>query len=708
MIASTAMAGGLIAQQIGSNGLSQAQQSQLQRDKILFLDKSYRQIFEPYVFSDKPVFITADSVLNAWHVLFEESIRVMEERFSSDLPYALDKALAAIPAEAPEGMTAETYEKASRRAKLTLGVASKLSGGKWSGGKELDDLIAADVRQAEEAKGISLPEWLRGDSCGIAGFDYATFRPVGFYSGNPGMERYFRAVRWLQTVPFDLKREDHAAAMALVIAAFEDSRTVFEISEAFGELLGDGDSLDARMLTDFPNHSYPFRISDWLDSLKRWANEEEFTKAVAKPAVVLAARAMPDVDLFNLTTNEKRRFPDALEAAVLFGSPLAERLLEHDKQVIPVVSEARKQWLDGRSIYRDYAACLSELFDHPEPEAPDFMKSEAWQRKCLNTSLAGWAQFRHTWSLQGKVNVHFFGLVDNSPVGFVEPNPEFYRHLASLSARLQKFFANHQERPLSSIDVSRKAEDLIPLIRATIEPKAKMKQAIDKGLEPTKEVADAYQDAMREACKDLGFFEAALGEAGGSLSCYGDNTGFHVTAFSDPVGLLELMQKIAKGEGINEVMVKLEPVLRGGTKQDRWVDLMAICHDLETLAHKQLRGVAPENDEVNFIRSYGEKLANVMFYGGNSWLAPKDDAPRVTAVFNQPGEGFLMAGIGKPQEIRVLYPWKGREIECFGAVMPFREMRSSTNLTDVEWKNLLQSPSKPETPAWLKPVTSPQ
>lgn len=233
-------------------------------------------------------------------------------------------------------------------------------------------------------------------------------------------------------------------------------------------------------------------------------------------------------------------------------------------------------------------------------------------------------------------------------------------------------------------------------------------QARDAGTEPNIHDRTACDNILKEVQEDLAFFGQAFGGSDGSLSFSGNPKGGYALGIRDPDLLLAALENISNGEGINEVMAKLEADTPEEPFQDRWVDLMEICHQLETLAHKQLRGVAPENDEVNFIRSYGEKLANVMFYGGNSWLAPKDDAPRVTAVFNQPGEGFLMAGIGKPQEIRVLYPWKGREIECFGAVMPFREMRSSTNLTDVEWKNLLQSPSKPETPAWLKPVTSPQ
>ena len=132
--------------------LTDAERVQLQRDKLIITDRSYRQVFTPYIYSPKPVFITTDSVLNAWHVLLEESIRVMEERFSWELPAGLDKALESLPKVAPDGMPQAQFEAATRRAKLVLGTSSKLAGGNWSGGKELDELIAIDVRRAEEAK----------------------------------------------------------------------------------------------------------------------------------------------------------------------------------------------------------------------------------------------------------------------------------------------------------------------------------------------------------------------------------------------------------------------------------------------------------------------------------------------------------------------------------------------------------------------------
>jgi hypothetical protein len=673
----------------GNHELTDADRSQLQRDKLIITGRTYQQVFSPYVYSGKPVFITTDSVLNAWHVLFEESVKALEEGFSIALPDSLDRALDAIPKEAPDGMTPELFEPAARRARLVLGTATKLAGGKWSGGKELDDLIAADVRRAEEARELALPEWLakEGHSIGER-FDYAVFRPAGIYAGNPRMERYFRAVRWLQTVTFDLNRDDHLAAMELVVSALDGSDTVFRIAETFNSLLGGGDSIDAQALTK-NGSSYPYDRSEWRSK-----------EPGRRFAVVLAARTLPDLNAFRKTTGAGRLFPKTLEAAVLFGSPLAGKLLSGEDAVLAIIRDERAALKDNSSFYGRYAECLADLFADTEPGAPDFMNSEAWRRKSLNTCLAGWAQFRHAWSLQGAEDAVWRGVGDSNPVGFVEPNPEFFRHLGSLVSLSYHIFDHCGGLSITSRDVSRRAADLIPLINILAESHAA--KAEDAA---TPDERNLTHLAHGLACDELSFLVPALTGAGG-LTTVPSGSGMRVVRISDPESLIPVLTLIAEGEGMDDVMKQLAPYLVKSESQSRWHELIGICHQLETLAHKQLRGVEPAEDEVGFIKSYGQRLGRVMLYDGNSWQDPRDDAPRITAVFNQPGHGFLLAGVGRAREIRVLYPWKGREIECHGAVMPFLEMHSDRHLTDAEWITILDGNERPQTPDWLKPVTS--
>ncbi len=109
----------------------------------------------------------------------------------------------------------------------------------------------------------------------------------------------------------------------------------------------------------------------------------------------------------------------------------------------------------------------------------------------------------------------------------------------------------------------------------------------------------------------------------------------------------------------------------------------------------------------SILEDYGERLAGVMLYGGNSYLIPRDDAPRVVDVHhnpNDPERPYLEVGIDRPRAVYILYPGKAGEYLCRGAVLPYHEFQSARRLTDGEWKALLDGDARPQVPAWLAPA----
>jgi hypothetical protein len=67
----------------------------------------------------------------------------------------------------------------------------------------------------------------------------------------------------------------------------------------------------------------------------------------------------------------------------------------------------------------------------------------------------------------------------------------------------------------------------------------------------------------------------------------------------------------------------------------------------------------------------------------------------------------LEVGISRPRALYLLYPVKGGEILCRGAVMPYYEFVHDSRLTDVEWKSLLDSDKRPKSPDWIAPIIAP-
>ncbi|MFN0129054.1 MAG: DUF3160 domain-containing protein, partial [Verrucomicrobiales bacterium] len=196
------------------DGLTTEQRGQLARDKIIVTGETWRQIFSPYIFAGQPVFITSDSVLHAYHVLLEESAAQMESRQALRIAAELEGMLAQIKPEPADGASAEAID----RAWLVLGTAARLAGSHWSGGAAVDEIIAAEAKRVEAAEGLHLPAWMKPGH-GLEALDYRVFKPAGFYTRSASLQRYFRALRWLQIVPFRIRDAEELAAASVLGAA---------------------------------------------------------------------------------------------------------------------------------------------------------------------------------------------------------------------------------------------------------------------------------------------------------------------------------------------------------------------------------------------------------------------------------------------------------------------------------------------------------
>jgi hypothetical protein len=201
-----------------------------------------------------------------------------------------------------------------------------------------------------------------------------------------------------------------------------------------------------------------------------------------------------------------------------------------------------------------------------------------------------------------------------------------------------------------------------------------------RGAKGFKKLSDEHRDQARKLAKDLGQSDPGSLERPEQFGALLD-------------GLRK--QRDRKARRVIETGVVLGP---------RWHALRKCCARLECLSHKQLRGRAFAGDESTFLANYGKSLGWIMFYDGNSYKSPRDDAPRVVDVFAGAGK-FLEVGIAKPRTIYVLYPWQGKDVLCRGAVLPYHEFLHNKRLTDEEWRNLLKTSSAPAPPAWAKTLT---
>jgi hypothetical protein len=632
-------------------GLSADEIAQLGHDKILIEDRQYRQAFEVYdeLFSGnrwdagQPLFITSDSLLNAFHVLFEDSFRDWELCRAEHLRPSLESVLKQARENIRLGRFSLTeLSDGWRHAQLVVGPALRLLGtSRDFFDRDCQEEIEQQVGKIRAAEEVELPGWLGPVTGDLLALDYRRCRPVGFYADDPRLADYFRAVRWLQMVPFRPERDTELTAIALLGCGLTDLRglsvqrffsnrddwfiaddaTLSDGQNEFEGLLryGSGEWRVALQRLRFSLERIPpGRLRERINAdLRAASSDSPRAKLEEIRFRILPAYRLPESVLFQ-QIGEGDRMPGALEVATMLGSDFARR---HARGITAETLDAALKKIGGEwsplasnmtwdSWYNDYLRVLSRLFTAPDPDAPAFIGNNAWAAKSCQTVLASWAQVRHSFTLQAKESARFSGLMPMPP-GFVEPNPEFFGRLADLAARTQ--------------GILRKAE---------IFGNRKLIQPVEGAPPPDRNLV---------------------------------------------------------------IVPAVEPL------DERWQDFERTARRLEAMAHKQLRRQPWNEEEKQFIHGYGGHLAFAMGVIGPL----HDDTPRWAEVHRDPQKDRSVAvGIGRPRLIHVLYPWNGTEILCRGAVLPFYEYQSQARLTDPEWQQLLDSPQAPPLPEWIAPYVA--
>jgi hypothetical protein len=664
------------------------------------------------------VFVTSDSLLNAFHVLYEESLGQLEKANSQKLRRILkfvwanlegcDKTL---KAERPLAAAAEV------RARVLVATAMRLLGDEPEPiEKSIAAMVKEEAARVESATGRLKPKWLGPPDQGFMALDYTRFRPRGFYAATPALEGYFRAVSWLQAVPFRANQDEELLSILLLgncitadrlVRDHEIARDVDAYFDCFSRLLGEPDTWG--LLTAAHAVQDSSAIDGSRDGLAR-VQEALSDRREKAPAIndqialvpntpgrlpepsfrMIPAYRTPDAVCFQRTTAAgtfRRPLPTGLEVCAALGSPFARSRLaaEEEGRLLAEIDRCKALYSRG-SLYCDYMQCLSALLAKPEPEAPAFMSSEAWRVKSCQTALAGWAQLRHTWVLQAKESAVALG-ADFPPSGFVEPAPEFFSRMAALVAETELVL---QRAGALSLDKQQMAAE-IRTVTDLLEKAAAGREGVE-GLRQLSRGAKAQITSVGEIIMAMADADKIT-----------EDLPKHIVA------MRKLADELEQGRIPADPQVAKAIELNSQRLAGLWRSLETLCRRLESLAHKQLRGAPINDEEDRFIRYYGKKLANVMFYGNDACHLPDDDAPRISDVFTNPNTGqVLEVGVGQPRAMYVLYPFQGVEVLCLGAVMPYYEFAHATRLTDEEWMGLLDSRDRPKPPEWLTPILSPR
>jgi hypothetical protein len=715
----------------------------LQQDKIVITQLSYRQIFEPYLNADRPIFITSDTVLNAYHVLLMESIGRYEQVNARRLPEILkllwdqiapeeepatkkgDQQRVGIRQEGTSPATAgassylEVKRQAEKRARIVIAVAMKLMGdNSIRVDQTLRPVVESEVRRINRAKGLHRPKWIGETDSEYKGLDYSLFQPHGFYARSERLEGYYRAMRWLQSVPFRIHKDEELLSILILgktlfsqnFSSPADRRKIENFLQCQRDFHGQENARDllfaAQIIGDRPADLKTVR--DYL--LPTASNTEDDKSDGGITAIggqeqiqrtplsfyIIAPRRLPDIVLFQSTTalqGMHRSWPSGLEICALLDSEFARRQLTANlsaqyRDSLLAKIDRFKDRLVSDSLYNQYLNSVAALLDPPEPDAPAFMFKQTWQIKSCNTVLSSWVQSRNFLPDKIRQTDHTNDeTVGELPPGFVEPEPEFFARLYDLIER---------------------TKEILERCGAFLAPRHVFAQNLRTfaGL-----IKNERYPQPAEQKPDLAQPEQSIIDRSIMILSTLDNVRFSTEEYMSQrrktvARVLSIADEVEKGTYEDEPTYQALVIETSVDLKRLWQTLGNVCRRLEVMAHKQLRGISFNDRETYFLADFGRRLAAVMLYGGGH--GPKDDAPAIIVFYsNTRKRGYLHGAVARPRELLVMYPFQGREILCRGAVLPYFEFVSGRLLSGREWLKRLDSDERPASPEWIKSILAP-
>lgn len=471
--------------------LSAAQRKRLAQNGFVVspgLEKEFFTVYEKARYTNVPIFVTSDSLLHVYHLLFDKVLRTAEVQYFIPLLRDLNKALLLRAEDEYKVLQGTGWEDAARRTVAFVGVASRLLDPSVQVPDYAADLVEAELALVEDAAGIFPSPLFPGLEFGE---DYTQYIPRGHYTRREELKAYFKSMMWYGRMTFRLTTEDPEvgraetrAALLLVHAlrtadigyrpALEawadlynptvffvgrsDDLTVLQYGEVMDQVYGQDVTVtglaDEALLGAFIEQAKklpPPRIMGMV--IMDTDDEEETTKGLR----FMGQRFVPDAYIFGQliygnvgTPGHRRGLPKGLDIPAAMGSERAYQILDEMGETAyenyPEQMAEVQKWVSGLSVeewtetlYNSWLYSFQPLLGVPGQGHPAFMQSPAWVDKQLHTVLGSWAELKHDTILYAKQVYAEMGAgpMPPQPVpprGYVEPVPHFYARLAALTA----------------------------------------------------------------------------------------------------------------------------------------------------------------------------------------------------------------------------------------------------------------------------------
>ena len=455
---------------------SQQLAQQLAQDGFAIVPAQNEQLFHVYEQNDYrclPSFVTTDLYLQLYHLYFDCLMREVEEHKLAGLMADLSRRLYDAMHRQAERAEDDELRRLAHHNAVYFAVAYELLTGRQ---------IADATEQAEAKKEVdAVMSSENGTSQFMADyqevqFAYSLFRPRGHYTRNEALQRYFRGMMWLQTVPFGLNHADEVKEAVMIAYALQEDKVAQKdydvVNLLVTHLMGLPDNLSivqvqqevrkrgllqAELIASEPG------MADLTEALNEIGNTQtrirpKFESTSHNKICLMPQRYQPDAEVLQEMVDydndpTERATPKGLDFMAAMGVSAAERILTEEGQkwkgFKPMLEKMKQRmgevnWQE--SIATQWMQTVKTV-NQKDKGLPYFMATDEWDLKNLNAALSSWAELKHDAILYAKqpFGAECGGGGPPDPVvkGYVEPNVAFWKKALELLDNTANLLTEH-------------------------------------------------------------------------------------------------------------------------------------------------------------------------------------------------------------------------------------------------------------------------
>lgn len=472
---------------------------------------------------DLPVFISADAILHAVHLSYDDILKRTELKLLQpqletllarlhDGQPNLEAAYGDIPGMWPMLHDVDLYLAVARH--LLDGRSAPRYAPNQPAFRDLLDLIAS-LKPAQYPLFAGTPRKI----------DFSQFAVRGHYADeyHPELGRYFRAMMWLGRTELylipprelaagptfaDVQRQMITAALIDELLLTSGARPIYEeLDRTLTFFVGECDNVTPENLREvFSRTGYlaphwmldSLRVTAFQDTLaaRPFAGQRINSQMLwssplnpdsARPAtsfLLLGQRFIVDSWITGQVVFDKilhdgvrvtRMLPSTLDVLYGLGNDAAGQLLQPELEryhYAPNLAAVR-YLIDGydeefwnSSLFNGWLAAIRSLNPRPwRGDLPEVMQTAAWWQRLMNTQLGSWAELRHDNLLYAKQSYSSM-VVCSFPHVYVEPVPGLYAALGRMAGNAAARFSqwNFDPRIVAYYQQSRAIFDTLEVI----------------------------------------------------------------------------------------------------------------------------------------------------------------------------------------------------------------------------------------------------